>query len=380
MDDAPCPSRTYTSAWTRAHPAAVLLVGVAIATLGASGNAQAQGDGPVRAPAPAEPPQAPRADASPATAPEPTAPDATTAEVVPSEGSLGALSASQTQMVEEGIALREASKDKAALERFERAYVLGHDARILAQIAFAEQALGRWVASVRHLREALADASHPWIAKNRQVLESELKKMMGRIGHLEVRVNVEGAVVFVEGQRVGTTPLADPIIAAPGVVHVVAEKAGFLRAMRQVTIMPNGLARVEVKLLPQAAGAAPRPTGTTPDATEREDQRNPLWLIGAGAGALIAAGAVVPWLMADGELSDQQARCEPTCMGTYDEGADSKIRRLDNVTTAMLAGGLGVAAVSVALYFLLPKERASTPTVASLVGRDGGRMTTQWRF
>ena len=50
-------------------------------------------------------------------------------------------------LVEEGLALRREGRDAEAAERFRAAYDVDHSARSLAQLAFAEQATGDWVAA-----------------------------------------------------------------------------------------------------------------------------------------------------------------------------------------------------------------------------------------
>jgi hypothetical protein len=70
-----------------------------------------------------------------------------------------------------GIALREQGRDAEALAVFEQAHRDAPSSRLLAQIALAEGALGRWNDAARHLDEALA-APDDWIARNRSTLES----------------------------------------------------------------------------------------------------------------------------------------------------------------------------------------------------------------
>ena len=57
----------------------------------------------------------------------------------------GSASAQEEALIKHGLELREKHDDEGALAEFQRAYQLSKGGRALAQIALAEQALGRWV-------------------------------------------------------------------------------------------------------------------------------------------------------------------------------------------------------------------------------------------
>src|SRR4051812_22766853 len=70
-------------------------------------------------------------------------------------------------LIREGVRLRRAQKDQEALEYFQKAYDTGKTPRAAAQLGLCEQALGMWVASEKHVYEALKAAKDSWVAKNR---------------------------------------------------------------------------------------------------------------------------------------------------------------------------------------------------------------------
>lgn len=77
-------------------------------------------------------------------------------------------------LIDEGVQLREQGRDAGALERFQRAYAESRSARALAQVALAEQALGRWVDANAHLTEALAMGGE-WIETHRGPREARCR-------------------------------------------------------------------------------------------------------------------------------------------------------------------------------------------------------------
>ncbi|MDD9970901.1 MAG: PEGA domain-containing protein [Myxococcales bacterium] len=341
------------------------------------------------APTLAQPLPSPQESRGPATGPS-TAPALGTPVVSQQAGSaeqavssIGAITPEQKRLVDEGLALRGQARDREALERFERAYEAGHDARILAQIAFAEQALGRWVASYRHLDQALSEAEHPWIARNRELLRTELDKIAGNLVRLEILVDTEDAQVYVDGVPVGKSPLADPIVVAPGAINVTVEKEGYLRGMRQVlAVRTRGLARTEIRLVPAPASPIPGGSGER-HATVTRERGRPIWLYVAGAGAVVAASAVVPWVLAENKTEALLRECDPEgdpCSDARFASGSGAVDDLDLATNALLFGGLGVAAVSLATYLLWREEYDETIEVSGIAAPDGAALMTRVRF
>src|SRR5262245_52314219 len=79
-------------------------------------------------------------------------------------------------LVERGLKLRRDRQDAAALALFQQAYEVRPAPRTRAQIALAEQALGKWLDAERDLQAALAAASDPWIASHHKTLQGALDK------------------------------------------------------------------------------------------------------------------------------------------------------------------------------------------------------------
>jgi hypothetical protein len=161
-------------------------------------------------------------------------------------------------LIDRGIAQRKAGDDRGALESFQRAHELGGSPRALAQLALAEQALGRWLDAHEHMTRALSE-EHPWIRDHAAELRAALDDISSELGSLEVACNVDGAQVYVDGRRLGTTPSASAfrIVAGESVIQVVAP--GYFNLTRQVQVEAGGLSRVEVRLTPRASEEARDP-------------------------------------------------------------------------------------------------------------------------
>jgi hypothetical protein len=157
-----------------------------------------------------------------------------------------------------GFELREKGKDEAALAEFQHAYDLKKGARARAQMALAEQALGRWIDAEAHLAEALQRTSDPWIGRNRALLEQALGEIRQHIGSLELSGGTPGAEVRVNGRVAGKMPLAGPLRVEAGSVSLEIRAAGYLPVVRTINVPANGLAREPITLVAASAPPAVR--------------------------------------------------------------------------------------------------------------------------
>lgn len=166
-------------------------------------------------------------------------------------------------LVKEGVALRRAGDDLAAVRKFEQAHAIEQSPRTAAQLGLAEQALGRWGAADRHLRAALAAPSDAWMSKNRKSIEQALKTVEQRVGQLEIVGSPPGSEVRVDGELVGKLPLERAVAATAGSVAVEVRAPGYLTMVRSSQIATGGVTRESFNLQP-IAPAATEPVAGNP--------------------------------------------------------------------------------------------------------------------
>lgn len=159
-------------------------------------------------------------------------------------------------LIDRGVRLREQGKDQEALAVFEEAYEKKKSGRALAQIALAEQALGRWVDAETHLKAALATKER-WIEKRKKPLAGALETIREHLGSLEVLGGPEGAKVLLNGKAVGTLPLDGAVRVVAGSVVVDVVKEGYRPISRTTEVRPGGLGRETIELVPELAAAPP---------------------------------------------------------------------------------------------------------------------------
>lgn len=289
-------------------------------------------------------------------------------------------------LIKQGLLLRRQGKDTEALDEFRRAYALQPTARTLAQIALAEQALGRWFDAETDLTKALQASSDPWIARNRGLLESGLESIRARLGWLEVTADVPGAEVWVNDARVGTLPLAHPIRLEAGSAVLEIRAAGYAPARRITAIEPGGSAREVVHmvpLMPAAPDAVTSPRASGDGAAERtrlvptdEPMRNAGYVVAASGVLGVALGAYFGVrTIQDKNQRDQycQQGCESTGVALDQEARTFALRSTVWLSAGLvaLAGGAGLLWVSRSHTV---HEAADTLGVVPEVGPDRAGM------
>lgn len=229
---------------------------------------------------------------------------------------------SADELVRRGVQARAAGRDIEALALFEQAWRASQSPVALAQIAAAEQALGRWIAAEAHMREALSHGEHPYIQRHRAILEASYGVISRRVGQLFVSANVQGAQVFIDGEQVATTPHLEPIRVLVGSHRLEVRAQGHYTVSRPIDVTPESPVREEATLrapvlVDEVRTAVPPVTPVTRPITVTRVERGPrvatwvLWGAGAGVIAVGLTGNILRELAA--------TRYNEQCVGPLDQ-------------------------------------------------------------
>ncbi len=260
-------------------------------------------------------------------------------------------------LLRQGVALRQQGRDADALEAFQQAWGVAQEPRVEAQIALAEQALGRWVDAAAHLEASLADPHDPWIARNRDALTESLAEIQRHVGRLRVTGGVPGAVVSIDGTRVGTLPMDEPPRVVAGTAVLTVHAPGYYDVSRQVDVPAGGEAREAVDLVPVPV-ALPVAMAQHPVLQVHRHGgsvvRTLAWasLLGTGL-ALAAAGTGIAFR----ENAVNQYNTDPGCPGTgslaQPVGCQSRVNLAGSMRALEIGSfvGAGVLAVTAITLF-----------------------------
>jgi len=266
------------------------------------------------------------------------------------------------QLKKEGDDLVHALHYREALQKYDRAWELGHDPAILYNRGRALDALGETPLALDAF-EQFAKVAPPDLQAKVPNFEQLLADVRSRVATIVIRCSVEGATVLVRKKLEGKTPLQQPIRAAVGDAAIAIEAPGY-KPFNLERKLESGENVIEVTLEKEAE--TPKPDATplqpAPVHTELPETRSGLkWagLATAGVGVLgIGAGAIF-----GGLTFAKQGEADPHCPGKVCDAIGSKAvsdgRTFGAVSTvSFIVGGVALAA-GVVLFLVQPKQRQS---------------------
>src|SRR5262249_21153170 len=180
---------------------------------------------------------------------------------------------------------------KLALVEFERSYELVPNFRVLYNIGEVEYQLNNYARAFRTLKSYLEQGGDRVPANRRTAVEKDIESLRIRTARLGVTVNVEGADVLVDGERIGRTPLAERELIDAGNHRVTVRKAGYVEATEPVTLVGGDEKTIALTLAATPAPMEPAPPSRQVIEVHHEAAPGlgPVW-IGWGLTSALAVG------------------------------------------------------------------------------------------
>lgn len=255
----------------------------------------------------------------------------------------------------EGAKILYGDKDFAsAITKFQRAYELSGDARLLFNIAVCQKNLRKYSRMLATIRRYLEDGAAILTDDDKAQAQEIVKTVEAFVSELKLTVDEPDAEVYVDDEKLGITPLKGAAFLDVGVRKITIRKKGFKDAVVTKQVPGGGPIAIDVRL-------------------EKEIHRGRL-AVAAGKDDIIALDGVVKgrgrW---EGALNSGGHTLRVTAPGmqAYQSEVviqDNQTRRVDvtlnaqprdtTATILWIAGGAAVlagAAVSGALLFQPPK-------------------------
>lgn len=303
---------------------------------------------------------------------------------------------------ERGVALVEQERWVEALGSFDESLRLYPTQTALFNRALCLALLGRPVEALRDLEEHRRRYGDTVDEERRAQVEEELARIRQRVGWIEVQVQgAETAVVLLDGQEVGQTPLAEPLMADPGRHELTVRAPDMPPMTRTVTVDAGEVEPVVLQLDQIEATDEPSIEGGGIAITPESEERDPGF--GLRIGGYVSAGLAVATLGAAlglflwnnsqfEEWEDEDARLAAaledtdrvlweelgTQISTNDSRSDS-VHVVEAVSWAML--GLGSAAVVATTVLLIAgfrRRQAERPASAIVLPVLGGSAVWVW--
>jgi hypothetical protein len=142
-----------------------------------------------------------------------------------------------------------------AANKYEQAYGLSKDPRLLFDMAICEKNLRAYARMQglleQYKREGIADMS----ADDRATVDGALAAVKNLVGTLTLTVDARGASVTVDGQSVGTTPLAGHVVLDLGKHVLVVQGTGMQAVTREVSVVGGADTALTLTIKPEGRTA-----------------------------------------------------------------------------------------------------------------------------
>ena len=187
----------------------------------------------------------------------------------------------------QGLKLYKDGDFDAALVQFERAYAGKPNFKVLYNIAQCHFELRQYVEARDALSRYLKDGAGSIEAERQTAVQNDLAELERRIAHLTLKANVAGATVYVDGKKVGVTPLGTPVDVNEGQRTISVETAERGSKQRIVRLAGGEAQTVNVDF------AAPSPSPLAASGSAQANGLGPRASSGLGAGFWLTGGLAV---------------------------------------------------------------------------------------
>jgi len=154
---------------------------------------------------------------------------------------------------------------RGALIEFKRAYEIQPKYLVLYNIGQTSLELQDYAAALTALKRYLDEGGKAVPRDRRVQVESEIKKLEGRVARVTVKANVDGADVLVDDVVVGKTPLTSPLVVSAGRRKIGINKAGSPPQSRAIDVAGGDETSVDLEIAQQqTVVVAPTPENPNP--------------------------------------------------------------------------------------------------------------------
>jgi tetratricopeptide (TPR) repeat protein len=175
---------------------------------------------------------------------------------------------------ENGLAMMELEDFDGAAVEFEASLALYASQNAMFNLAMCYKAQHKYPKALEMFRTILKTYGRTMSPEDRKEVKKNIKLISGMVGNLEVKTNIPEAVVLIDGEKVGITPLGTLVAAGAGEHQVRVSKNGYETQEKLVTVVAGKNTAVAFTLVEGADAAAPvpvvAPAGPPPEQVEVE--------------------------------------------------------------------------------------------------------------
>lgn len=135
-----------------------------------------------------------------------------------------------------------------AILKFERAYELSREPRLLWNIALCQKNLKRYTRMLATVEKLLEDAGPQLSAEDKKDAEDLIQAIQAYVTRVTVKVDEPGAAVFIDDVQVGVSPLDKPVLVDVGRRKIRVTRPGFKESTVDRDIVGGGELTINVAL------------------------------------------------------------------------------------------------------------------------------------
>ncbi len=147
----------------------------------------------------------------------------------------------------QGNAAMQSGRSAEALDLYTKAYEADPDPALLYNLGRAHQALANYPMALFFLQRFDKEAD-PQLRNRVAGLDTLISEIRGRVSHITIRANVQGAVVRLNDKRLGTTPFSKPVAVNAGVSKLEVTAEGYLTHKQELTLEGGKLKELTLTL------------------------------------------------------------------------------------------------------------------------------------
>ncbi len=248
-----------------------------------------------------------------------------------------------------------------AVIEFKKAYEIAPDYHVLFNVGQACYQAQNYACALDAFTRYLADGGTQMPAKRRADVEKDVKKLGARVSKVELDTNVEGATITVDDEKVGTSPLKDPIPMSQGKRKIVVTKEGYEPITEMIDVAGGDIKRVGFDL---KEVAKPPPVVVQAKVVHK----SPLPYVAAGVTGALLVGAVITGIVAISASGDADSKLGMFGANPMDiKSAEEKASTFALVTDILGGAALVGAGVTIVLFVVTNKAPKEQPKPAALI-------------
>lgn len=245
--------------------------------------------------------------------------------------------------------------------KFERAYELSKDARLLWNMAAADKNLRHYASVLRLLQRYQSEGGDALTEQDRQDARALIETVQAFVATLTVNVSQPGAEIRIDDQKVGESPLGEPLLVDMGPRRIRVSKTGY-RVFEETRKLAGGEATtVDVELSAEVHEGRLRVVAGVGD-TIRVDGKvvgRGQWegKLPSGAHTLSVSASGKRTYQTDVVIADDQLVTQRVTLEREVAAADAMRDRDSGPPWGWIAAGAALAAgIGVGAYFLFRDE------------------------